>query len=220
MVRLDEADALTRTIQVDTAFRPSAPVNRQDLFSGRGPQRWSVMEAIRSPGQHGVIFGERGVGKTSLAAICCALAEGEGHVGLRINCDGGDDFHSLWQKFIDECEIFLASQPENWDEMGEAMEKAAEVLNIDEVRPAQVRIALRRIVRLRPLVVYFDEFDQIADPDALSLFSNTIKMLSDQIEPVTLIPVGVADNVDRLIMGHQSISRALCPSTHAPDEPK
>jgi hypothetical protein len=60
-----------------------------------------------------------------------------------------------------------------------------------------------------PVVIFLDEFDQVADPATLALISNLIKMLSDQIEPATLIPVGVSESVDALISGHQSIGRNL-----------
>ncbi len=54
-----------------------------------------------------------------------------------------------------------------------------------------------------------DEFDQITDSDAVILTANLIKALSDKIEPVTIIPVGVADSVGGLIEGHQSVGRNL-----------
>lgn len=85
----------------------------------------------------------------------------------------------------------------------------AEVFNTDEISPARVRVGLRHIATLRPLVVFFDEFDQISDPASLRLFSNTIKTLSDQVEPVTLIPVGVGDSLEELTRGHQSVTRSI-----------
>ncbi|MGQ0832267.1 MAG: AAA family ATPase [Microthrixaceae bacterium] len=209
MPELEDADALTRMIQLDTVFRPGAPVDREDLFSGRGPERWSVLEAIRTPGQHAVIFGERGVGKSSLAAICAGLSVSDGRVALKIPCDSGDNFHSLWQKFVDECAIFLATYPDFDPSLASAMERAAEVFLHDEVGPSRVRVALRHVSTHRQLVVFFDEFDQVSDPASLVLFSNTIKTLSDQLEPVTLIPVGVGESLEELTKGHQSVKRSI-----------
>ena len=38
MPDMDEAEFLDRTRRVAEAFRPAAPIDRRDLFSGRGPQ--------------------------------------------------------------------------------------------------------------------------------------------------------------------------------------
>ena len=48
-------------------FRPSSPVDKQDLFKGRLNQLSRVFSAVQELGQHAVIYGERGVGKTSIA---------------------------------------------------------------------------------------------------------------------------------------------------------
>ena len=206
---LDDAQAFERHMRLDEVFRPAAPVDRDELFVGRSHERWTLLEAIRSLGSHAVIYGERGIGKTSMAATTCDHCNRDGKVAVRITCDVGDNFASIWQKFLDECLIYLASHPEAPDELRDAMERAAEVLGSDEVGPAHVRVALRHILTLRQVVVFLDEFDQISDAGTLALTSNLIKMLSDQIEPATLIPVGVAESVDRLISGHQSIGRNL-----------
>lgn len=206
---LDDASAYMLHMRLDEVFRPAAPVDRDELFVGRDHERWTLLEAIRSPGSHAVIYGERGIGKTSMAATACDHCNREGRVALRITCDVGDNFASIWQKFIDECQIYLASNPDSPPDLHEAMERAAEVLGPDEVTPAHVRVALRHILTLRPVVLFLDEFDQVEDFGTLALTSNLIKMLSDQIEPATLIPVGVAESVDRLLVGHQSIGRNL-----------
>ena len=206
---LDDAQAYDRHMRLDTVFRPAAPVDRDELFAGRDHERWTLLEAIRSLGSHAVIYGERGIGKTSLAATTCDHCNRDGRVAVRITCDVGDNFASIWQKFLDECLIYLASHPETPPELRAAIEQAAEVIGHEDVGPAHVRVALRHILSHREVVIFLDEFDQVADTGTLALISNLIKMLSDQIEPATLIPVGVAESVDRLIRGHQSIGRNL-----------
>lgn len=207
---MSDEERRARLALLDRVFRPGAPVDRQDLFSGRRDQLASVMEAIGSVGQHAVIFGERGVGKTSLAATCADISRRNRCLAMGVGCDQSDNFATLWQKVIDEFQVVLQGWPEDMrPRMTEATERATEVLNYDQIGPNQVRIALRHITPLSPVVIFFDEFDQMADPGALSLFSNTIKLLSDKIEDVTLIAVGVSDSVADLISGHLSIQRNL-----------
>jgi len=56
-----------KAFMLGTVFKPTAPINREDLFAGRQPQTRDVVDAVNQQGQHAVLYGERGVGKTSLA---------------------------------------------------------------------------------------------------------------------------------------------------------
>ena len=56
-----------KAFMLGTVFKPSAPINREDLFAGRLSQIRDVVDAINQQGQHAVLYGKRGVGKTSLA---------------------------------------------------------------------------------------------------------------------------------------------------------
>lgn len=211
---MSDEDQRGRLELVDTVFRPSAPVDHEDLFSGRYEQLGAVQEAIGAVGQHAVIFGERGVGKTSLAATCTDIARRRGRIALRVNCDQSDNFASLWQKVIDEFPVVISYASDGQHEsLTKAAERAAEVLNWENggtgSGPNQVRVGLRHLTAVAPVVIFLDEFDQVCDDGTLSLVSNTIKLLSDQIEAVTLVPVGVSDSVEDLIAGHISIQRNL-----------
>src|SRR5580692_6075413 len=82
------------------AFTPSAPVNRLDLFSGRKAQLDRVLNVIFQRGQHAVIYGERGVGKTSLANIISdwlKSLEQHNYQVVRYNCAATSTFDSIWQ---------------------------------------------------------------------------------------------------------------------------
>ena|ERR1700728_4068959 len=49
-----------------TIFRPSSPIDDRELFRGRTDELSRVIGAVQELGQHAVIYGERGIGKTSL----------------------------------------------------------------------------------------------------------------------------------------------------------
>ena len=51
------------------AFSPSAPITSKKSFYGRYDQLSKVENAVLEKGQHIIMYGERGVGKTSLANI-------------------------------------------------------------------------------------------------------------------------------------------------------
>ena len=51
--------------RIAASFSPSAPIDSR-VYSGRESQIADVINACMQRGQHAVIFGERGAGKTSL----------------------------------------------------------------------------------------------------------------------------------------------------------
>src|SRR3990172_2606406 len=89
-----------KTFEVSRVFTPATAINREALFAGRTKQRIQVIDAINQPGQHAIIFGERGVGKTSLVQMLAPWLESLRQTvrAPRVNCDSTDTFSSVWHK--------------------------------------------------------------------------------------------------------------------------
>src|SRR3546814_13782819 len=81
---------------LERAFSPSAPITSNEFFSGRYDQLNRAVEAINKRGQHFVVFGERGVGKTSFANIVCTQLQNV--VSSKVTCNREDDFKQLWRR--------------------------------------------------------------------------------------------------------------------------
>src|SRR5438094_348692 len=88
--RLEERDVLE-------VFSPAAPITRRDFFSGRTDQLEHLLDVVAQRGQHAVVYGERGVGKTSLVTVATSGLVDRRTITLRVNCDGSDDFISIWR---------------------------------------------------------------------------------------------------------------------------
>jgi Cdc6-like AAA superfamily ATPase len=160
-------------------FSPGAPIDESDLF------------AVNQRGQHAIIFGERGVGKTSLANIFVNYIHRPASrvLSTRVNCDSVTNFHNLWRKAFEE-------------------------LNIDEkidrnVGPDDIRRILGALPRNNVIGIVFDEFDRLPPGKTATLLADTIKAMSDHSVPTTIVIVGVADTVSELLREHGSIGRAL-----------
>src|SRR6266566_6918036 len=97
-------DKLKLRVEANKVFNPSAPVDERALFAGRVAQIGQLLDAISQRGQHALIYGERGVGKTSLANVLRPWLEaiGESVLALRVNCDGSDTFTTVWRKIFSE----------------------------------------------------------------------------------------------------------------------
>lgn len=196
--------------RINQAFRPSAPITTLDLFSGRSSQIERVIDATMQPGQHVILYGERGVGKTSLAKIVHQVLANAGVKTLNsgtVNCDGTDDFSSLCHKVLREVHIQLTKAG-----LGFQATQVVEQFSLNNILPPQVtpddfRVAIQRIGS--EIIIIIDEVDRIQDPTARILLADTIKTLSDHQVNCTVILVGVADNVLQLLGAHESIDRAL-----------
>lgn len=140
-------------------------------------------------GQHVGLYGERGVGKTSLATV---LAEYFGDTGVEpglsavvVNCSTEDSFSTVWRN------IFIE-------------------LGIDDSGPISPELVRRRLQEFdRPALVVVDELDRLENDDALTALADTVKTLSDHAVSSTLVLVGVARSIGELVGEHASIVRAL-----------
>ncbi len=68
-------ERLIKDSGVREIFTPNKPVNVVDLFFGRKELAKSIIESINTPGQHLLLYGDRGVGKSSLANITVLVLE-------------------------------------------------------------------------------------------------------------------------------------------------
>lgn len=188
--------------EVTDAFSPGAPIQERDLFAGRRPELEALVDAVLQRGRHAVLFGNRGVGKTSLANILSLAVHrpNKDVLAVRVNASPNDTFTSLWRK------VFKRFSYSNGT--GDLPRKISEDL-IGELTPDDVQLALEGFSDNQIPVVILDEFDRIEDKFVTKLVADTLKALSDYSVNVTVIVVGVAEDVAELISGHESISRSL-----------
>lgn len=195
----DDVDGMRRRALFD-AFTPAAPVDRKEVFSGRVPQLGALQEVLLQKGQHAVIYGERGVGKTSLAKVAREMAAVDEMFTAHVTCDSSDTFDSIWRKVLGE--ISIVNDDNSTDD-------AMSMLNPDApVTPNVVRVVLQQLSLWAPVVAFIDEFD-VVDNETKKASAETIKVLSDQGVNATIVLVGVAESVTELISEHQSTERNL-----------
>jgi Cdc6-like AAA superfamily ATPase len=204
-----EPEQVERLQAVAQSFRPAAPTDRRALFSGRTKQLGDLFEAAEQPGQHALVYGERGVGKTSLAAVAAETLAAAGVVAARANCDRSDDFESVWRKALGELQFTVARPGVGFAAPARDVRVTAASLLPADATPHDVKRGLQTIAGDRRVVVFVDEFDRLPDDGDRLLFADTIKTLSDAVPQATLVVVGVADDVEQLIAEHESVERAL-----------
>lgn len=221
MTLLTREDAQRISVQAGLVFQPRTPIGTRELFAGRWDQLTAVADAVIQVGLHVMIYGERGVGKTSLANVICpvlhvfdrpagtaAESDTDQRLVVKINAHKNDTFADVWGRALDEVSIAeerpvlgfgRAPSQEDTVRLRDAW-GLTDPLRIDDVR---------RVLRSLPGSVFiFDEFDR-TQRDVATEFTDLIKALSDFQTPVTMVLVGVADTIDGLLREHASIGRAL-----------
>jgi hypothetical protein len=177
----------------------------------------AVADAVFQTGLHIVIFGERGVGKTSLANVIeplisvmeqdMAESTTASRIVVKVNVNRGDGFADVWNRAFGEISVpkkdpVIGINPSSFERQT-SIKEAFEISNrpsLDEVR---------RTVSLLPGSVFiFDEFDRGSEKLRTD-FTDLIKALSDYAIDSTIVVVGVSNTVDELVLDHASIVRAM-----------
>ena len=83
-------------------FRPGAPIDEDNLFVGRQTQARKLLDVIYQPGVHAILYGERGVGKTSLVTIIKdrVFDPVKYTKVLKYGCNPTDSFGSIWSNIF------------------------------------------------------------------------------------------------------------------------
>jgi Cdc6-like AAA superfamily ATPase len=203
-----DEEQLRRFEALSQAFRPAAPINRRTLFSGRTTQLADILGIVEQPGQHAIVFGERGVGKTSLVTVAAEVLAAGDILTARTTCDRSDDFGTVWWKLLDQIAILVTRPGVGFGAEPRHESRSASGL-LGGSTPYAVKRSIQAVAGDRRVVVFIDEFDRLASDEARLLFADTIKTLSDELGQATVVLVGVADTIDELVTEHQSIERAL-----------
>jgi Cdc6-like AAA superfamily ATPase len=180
-------------------FTPGAPIDEFTLFAGRQAQIQKLRDTLASKGRHAVVFGEKGVGKTSLVTIFHLGSSRTSRVHrIYVQCNKRDEYAGIWLKALKRIK-FVIDERDVW-----ANEIAPNPDNPDEIERVLSYFGPNDLP-----VIIFDEFDRVQSVEARSLMSETIKQLSNAPIPGIVILVGVASSVPELISHHESISRTL-----------
>lgn len=192
----NEDDWLSLDFRAASIFSPHKPIDEEDLFAGRMSIVSRLIDVIFQDGEHAILHGGRGVGKSSLANVVKekVLAKHRFFHVIKRNCTTGHNFSLIWQHVFDEL-IFDGQDARDW---------IAENHN-----PYDIFRVIDSFKANQRLVIIIDEFDRIKDDNTKVMMADTIKYLSDYGSDATLIIVGVSQSIADLFHGHASIARNI-----------
>jgi Cdc6-like AAA superfamily ATPase len=202
-------DKKSKLVLLNQVFSPSTPIQEKDFFFGRMSQLEKIIEAINEKGQHAILYGERGVGKTSLANT---MNKSFTNVfPVKVTCDRKDSFKSLWESAFEKIQFSKTTSGIgfNAEKMTEIVDMEEHITTIQNLKTNHIITLLNSFGEDFKLMFIFDEFDNINNEKTRASFADLIKSLSDNNINTTIILVGIADNIESLIGNHQSLERCL-----------
>lgn len=181
----------------------SSPIDEEELLAGRSDEIVTMLRATMEKGRHVVLYGERGVGKTSLSNVFWKRYSSnlQSFVVARVQAGPTDNFSSLWIRALQELKAEGISKG--------VQDKLRISDAYEEITPSEIRRELQKInPNLIPIIIV-DEYNEVEDEYAKRLTANLIKELYDYSVLSTIILVGVSENIETLMEDHESIDRAL-----------
>jgi archaellum biogenesis ATPase FlaH len=205
-----------------THLSPSTPVQSEEHLYGREAQIQRIKEALYSPGRTVFIYGDRGVGKTSLAQTVAYAQQSSDQNPVIKACSSSTTFGGLILHIADEIRG-IVQQSETSAKLGYKLPKLfgaaelevkhrkhkAELPHRDEIdiNHAIVLLEKARAERRGDTVVVIDEFDEISRDSERAHFADFIKQIGDQQLGVRFIFCGVSDSLEKLLGAHKSCYR-------------
>ncbi|WP_236024828.1 ATP-binding protein [Arenibaculum pallidiluteum] len=202
--------------QLRDAFTPTRPkLELNSLFVGRLNTLRRIIAAIEEERAHVVLYGDRGRGKTSLANAVQQIAGQAGYFTLKLTCSAELGFEDVFRSFLKRVPgSFYQAQVSDPFSMRRPPASFDELLPTGSFSVTQLTDVLTEIQGAHLLLI-LDEYDRCRSEELRNKLAELIKNLTDTSAPVSLLVVGVSEDVDNLLGKHPSIQRSLV-AVHLP----
>ncbi len=201
---------------------PARAISSPEHLKGRARALTQIDRAFNSPGKHIFIFGDRGVGKTSLAQTAAFIHQSSSAEPILMAC-GGAPFLSTVRDAVKRAlpagDAVFQKRIEHKLRAGVGgfgydMERSLTSGIVPPIESVNDAVHFLRFVgefhSTEPIII-FDEFDQLADDDQRKVCAEIIKQVSDQGLKVRFILCGIGASMEDLIGVHLSTGRYLSP---------
>lgn len=187
-------------------FTPAQPVTERSKFAGRLGVLARLIEILEEQRSHVVIYGERGIGKTSLVHILAEIARESRYLVVYASCGAFSDFEDIFRAVLrDIPQLYLRDVDptvlgENHGSLSDRLPESFDARQLGEM--------LAQVTGTRVIIV-LDEYDRAESDQFRQSVAELIKNLSDRAARVQLVLAGVASNLQQLIGYIPSIRRNI-----------
>jgi len=203
------ADRFTKIrMRLRTAFTPSQPVTDRQMFAGRKEVLTQAISSLEDQRLHLIVYGPRGIGKTSLLHILSEAAREARYIVHYSSCGAASNFPETFRAAAAEIPLLYHSSFGPTAEETEAGSSFADLLPKSGFSPRQFGELCARLKGTR-LIIVLDEFDRSQSPEFRRDVAELIKILSDRAVRVQLVIAGVGGDIVELIEHIPSIRRNI-----------
>lgn len=215
--------------ELEKFLTPARPILSRELLYGRDTELDDIIDCLEVSGGTPFVYGNRGVGKTSLARTAAQEAAGSDREPIYVACSPGttavallrgvamalSDLALKHNKKLLKDGSFEASVGISPLGISPSVKFASKVARSEAPTFGDATEAVRVIKgfdsiipEARRTVVVLDELEEM-EPSSRKDLAFFVKQIGDQLIETRFILVGIADNVHQLIGAHQSVPRYL-----------
>ena len=205
--RRDDRYASVR-MKLRGAYTPSQPVFDPRMFAGRMGVLKGAIRAIEDQRLHLVIYGERGIGKTSLLHMLTSAARDARYIVAYLSCGAASNFDETFRSVATEIPLLFHSSYAPTTAEAEKGTTLASLLPTGTLLPRRFADLCNKLTGTRVLII-LDEFDRAENEVFRRDLAELIKILSDRSVRVQLVIAGVAADLAELVEHIPSVRRNI-----------
>ena len=215
----DDTDEFGKALK--KVVSPARPIHSFEYLKGRETEVAILREGLCADGRQAFIYGDRGVGKSSLAATVAYYLQSSSAEPLFVQASKDSTFKNIIANIANKAinrsrtDTVKRSTSTHLEWRGLNFGTGSEVTPLDiatQINSVSDATELLHQLsqRLAELpVIVLDEFDTIGEPRERHKFAELLKQLGDQHTEIKLIFTGVGASLQELLGAHASAYRQL-----------
>lgn len=204
-----------------TVVSAAQPIRSVEHLKGREEQLDEIRRALYADGRHVFIYGDRGVGKSSLAATAAYQYQSSDAEPIFVSGSPDDTFTSIIANIAVQAlsrskvesttrnrSLSMEFRGLRWSSDHEIspLDIAAQIKTVGDATELLKQVAAKHSEK--PTVV-LDEFDSIPNADDRARFASLLKQMGDQRVDLKFLITGVGKSCEELLGAHLSAHRQL-----------